>query len=224
MSLGAGRPAAFKIPTIGCPDTLVSSTPTNRRLRALERLNPLIMKILLLGFVELYKPIPVHQAKNILDAKAAVDKEWYGLEQLPAWTVANVKVQKTGHRKGIVRERDGSLCDADSLMPPQETGVGAAVPDILRSCGSPRLYCEGRLWFLRCVYGAAFVSTTNDSHKSSGLLPDCPSLDVVIGYVHHVTNGQTHGKVLNNLWFFWKGICTDTALHDCYGRDRSKRS
>ena len=31
------------------------------------------------------KPIPIHQAMKILDAKAAVDKKWDKLKNLPAW-------------------------------------------------------------------------------------------------------------------------------------------
>ena len=41
------------------------------------------MKILLLRFVELLQAYSCTQEK-ILDAKAAVDKEWNGLEKLPA--------------------------------------------------------------------------------------------------------------------------------------------
>ena len=41
-----------------------------------------------------HKFIPMHQAMKIPDAKAAVDKEWKKLENLPAWDVRKVKSKK----------------------------------------------------------------------------------------------------------------------------------
>ena len=38
-----------------------------------------------------HKFIPMLQAKKILDAKAAVDKEWEKLEKLPTWQLNKVK-------------------------------------------------------------------------------------------------------------------------------------
>ena len=41
--------------------------------------------------------------------------------------------------------------------------------------------------------------------------------------VHHGTSGRNHGPILKNQWLFWKEICTDITLQDCYGRDSSKK-
>ena len=40
------------------------------------------------------KLVPMSQAKNILDANAAVDKEWEKLEKLPAWNLEKVHSRK----------------------------------------------------------------------------------------------------------------------------------
>ena len=42
--------------------------------------------------------------------------------------------RKRGHRNGTNRGNDHSFCDDDGLVPPQELGVGAAVPKIQMSC------------------------------------------------------------------------------------------
>ena len=42
-----------------------------------------------------HKFIPVPQAMNIPDAKAAVDKEWEKLEKMPAWQLDKVKSTKS---------------------------------------------------------------------------------------------------------------------------------
>ena len=41
-----------------------------------------------------HKPSPLLQAVKILDAKAAVDKEWEKLEKLAVWQLTNVKAKK----------------------------------------------------------------------------------------------------------------------------------
>ena len=40
------------------------------------------------------KPIPIHQAMKILDAKAAVDKKWDKLKNLPVWRESHGKSKK----------------------------------------------------------------------------------------------------------------------------------
>ena len=84
-------------------DTLLRLKPTNRRERALGRLNPEIMKISLLRrrsihcvIIILYtRFIPILQAmKKIRDATAALDKVWEKLEKLLAWQVTEVLIEK----------------------------------------------------------------------------------------------------------------------------------
>ena len=47
-----------------------------------------------------HKFIPMPQAMNIPDAKAAVDKEWKTLETIPAWKLEKVKSKKEVTRLG----------------------------------------------------------------------------------------------------------------------------
>ena len=64
--------------------------------------NPKCMKITLLEkdlllwhiTILVHKFIPMSQVMQILDAKAAVDKEWKKLETIPAWDLGKVKSKK----------------------------------------------------------------------------------------------------------------------------------
>ena len=51
------------------------------------------------------KPIPVPQAMEVLNAKAAVDKKWEKHEKLPAWHVTKVKSKKDVIEKAQKEER-----------------------------------------------------------------------------------------------------------------------
>ena len=75
----------------------------------------------------MHKSIPVKQAMKILDASPAFDKESDKVEKLPAWQVTKVKSKKRGHRKGTKRGKDGSCCNNEKLVSPQEIGDGTTV-------------------------------------------------------------------------------------------------
>ena len=102
-------------------DTNVLLRPTNLRSFALGRLEPEIMKILLLrtGFNSLSqynlvnKSIPIPQEMKILDAKAAVDKGSEKLEKIVSMASDECKEQKRGHRKGT---REGKTVHFATLM------------------------------------------------------------------------------------------------------------
>ena len=87
-----------------------------------------------------HKPAPIRQAMRILDAKAAVDKEWEELENSPDWQMTNVKSTKKKRSSKKDLEEGGTVhfCYADGLLPLSELGVGAKVPQTQRSCGTPR--------------------------------------------------------------------------------------
>ena len=76
-----------------------------------------------------HKPFPPHQAMKNPDAKAAGDRDWEWLENLPAWQVTKIKSKREVIEKAQ-RGKDCSLCYIDRPVPPQECGVGAAVPKI----------------------------------------------------------------------------------------------
>ena len=50
-----------------------------------------------------HKFTSVPQAMKILDAKAAVDKEWDKLEILLSWQMTKVRNKRKGHQRGIER-------------------------------------------------------------------------------------------------------------------------
>ena len=52
-----------------------------------------------------HKPVPIPQAMKILDAKAAVDKEWEKVEKLPAWQVPNLRSKRQVIEKARKEER-----------------------------------------------------------------------------------------------------------------------
>ena len=51
-----------------------------------------------------YKIFPMLQAMKILDAKAAVDKEWEKLETIPAWQLDTVKSKEVWKHKETKRK------------------------------------------------------------------------------------------------------------------------
>ena len=59
-------------------------------------------------------------------------------------------------------------CYADGRTPLQELGVGTQIPKVQRTFCTPAWHCERRFWLLRSIYGARFVSITNDGRKSYG--------------------------------------------------------
>ena len=74
-----------------------------------------------------HKFVPMPQAMEILDAKAAVDKEWEKSEKLPAWQLTKVKSQKE-----VILEthREKSpLCYIDGHLASQECGVSKSTKD-----------------------------------------------------------------------------------------------
>ena len=60
-----------------------------------------------------HRPIPIHHAITIPDAKAAVDREWEKLEKLPAWQVTQVKSKKEVIGKA---QKDGRTVHIATLM------------------------------------------------------------------------------------------------------------
>ena len=128
----------------------------NPRERALERLYPQIMKILLLkkgvnslGHHNLvHKPLPIRQAMKIPDAKAQVDKEWGKHEKLPAWQVTKVKSKEVVIQKAQKEGRTVHFAPVmDVCHPLQELRVGAKVPrgDVVKDdSGSYTVFTEQR--------------------------------------------------------------------------------
>ena len=83
------------------------------------------------------KFIPVHQEMKIPDAKAAVDKEWEKLDNLPAWQMAKSKEPKGGPR-GTERAKNSPSCCAAGHLSSQECGVGTIFSAVQRPGCTPR--------------------------------------------------------------------------------------
>ena len=62
------------------------------------------------------------------DAKAAVDKEWEKLENVPAWQLEKVKCNKIVILQAQKREKESPLCYIDGHLSPQESRVGIKAP------------------------------------------------------------------------------------------------
>ena len=57
---------------------------------------------------------------KILDAKAAVDKEWKKSKTLPAWSVEKVKSKKEVILEAQREKKEGPLCHIDGHLSSQE--------------------------------------------------------------------------------------------------------
>ena len=66
--------------------------------------------------------IPMPQAMNIPDAKAAVDKERKKLQKLPAWQLDKVKSKK-GSSKKHKKRKESPLCCTDGHLSLKKCGV-----------------------------------------------------------------------------------------------------
>ena len=108
-----------------------------------------------------HKFIPMPQAMKIPAAKAAVDKEWEKLEQIPAWNKTKVR-----NKSDVIDEarkgRKSSFRLTDGHLSFEECRIGDNAPEKQRSSCAPRRHCERRFWILCSVYRARIISITND--------------------------------------------------------------
>ena len=100
-----------------------------------------------------HKFIPMPQAMEIPDAKAAVDKEWEKHETIPAWQLDKVK-SKNGEEEGWSFWTDKETT-RKSTSPhwwtsviSRKIGVRTNIPEVQRKCRAPRWHCKRRLWSL----------------------------------------------------------------------------
>ena len=107
-----------------------------------------------------HKPAPIRQAMRILDAKAAVDKEWEELENSPDWQMTNVKNKKKEViKKGSRRGRDGPFL------------LRRWTPATFRTWSWSKSSTNTKVvWYSEVMLysRAGFLSITNDGRKSSG--------------------------------------------------------
>ena len=93
------------------------------------------------------------------------------LEKMSAWQVTKVKSKKEVIKKAQKREKDSSFFDTGGLEPPQELGIGATVPKIVKvvRCDVVKHNSGSHAAFT----GAGLVSISNDGCKKCWmLLPD----------------------------------------------------
>ena len=96
-------------------------------------------------------------------AKAAVDKEWEKLENIPAWNLTKVRSKKEvidEARTSGARVHFASLMDICHLKNEEL--------EAKRSSCTPRWYCKRRFWVLCSIHWTRVISITNDSGKSHG--------------------------------------------------------
>ena len=74
-----------------------------------------------------HKFIPMPQAMKILDAKAAVDKEWKKLETIPAWAMLRAKREVILGAKRRTESQFATLMDICHL---KKCGVRAKISEV----------------------------------------------------------------------------------------------
>ena len=96
-----------------------------------------------------HKFTPMPQAMKILDAKAAVDKEWKKLEAGPAWQLEKVKSTKEVSLEAQRDKKERPLCYIDGHLFPQKNAE--LEPKLQKYKGRVVLrgdICKRRLWCL----------------------------------------------------------------------------
>ena len=134
-------------------NTHASLKPTNRRERVWKTLSTKIMKTTLQGkesthwntTISCTNWVPCLKARKIPDAKAAVDREWAKLEQIPAWQLTKVR-----NKKEVIDEarKEGKIFHFASLMDICHLKYSELEPKfqkIQRPSCTPRRHCKR--WF-----------------------------------------------------------------------------
>ena len=88
-------------------------------------------------YKSVHKFVLLPQAKNIPDAKLAVDKEWKKLETSPVWQLDKVRSKKEG---SLAAQRDKKNVHFATLMDIchlKKHGVGTPIPEVQRQSRSP---------------------------------------------------------------------------------------
>ena len=73
---------------------------------------------------------------KILDAKAAVDKEWEKLEKLPAWQLTTERNKRRVILEAQKEKRTAHFCVIDGHLSCQKCGVGAEVSKSTKAASS----------------------------------------------------------------------------------------
>ena len=150
-----------------------------------------------------YQSFPMSQVMKILDAQAAVDKEWKKLGTIPA----------------PKRHKESPLCFTNGHMSPQKRWVGTKITEVSRQSRALERHCKRQLWKLCSVDWTGLVCVPEDCRKRIGyyckiyqvvkdkqlmqylitltynwkMLPDCSKFlkrnVQMFGYVFHDTNG-----------------------------------
>ena len=113
-----------------------------------------------------HKFIPMHQAMKIVDAKAAVDKEWKKLATIPAWDLDKVKSKKEVILKAQRGKNNVHFSTLMDICHLKKCGVGAQITKIQkRQSRAPRGHCKRRLWSLCFFDWTGLVCVPNDRCK-----------------------------------------------------------
>ena len=118
-----------------------------------------------------HEPIAVEDAMKILDAQAAVDKEWINLKRLPAGTSRKPKSEVVPQAKHDLRLLH--LTSLVDLCHPQHSELGEHLHIHTRgeSCAGEQR--QRRRWIQTNIHGARHISFASDSGKKSWIqFPD----------------------------------------------------
>ena len=199
-----------------------------------------------------HKFIAMLQAMNIIDAKAAVEKEWKKLEKLPAWLLTKVRNKNEVIVEGSNKGRKVhfaslmDLCHLKNLELESQfqkyKGRVALRGDIVKDdSGSYAVFTEQGssvsqmtaakvMVIVSRLPGCAGQAADAVSAYTPVKMGDAPSLlkipsqyVKIFGYVFRNTNGPCHSPAWKTQSFLLSEICTVILWQDYYGKMISRK-
>ena len=161
--------------------------------------------------------IPMPQAMKILDAEAAVDKEWKKLETIPTRQLEKVKSKK---EVILEAQRDKKKVHFATLMDICQvfTEQGSSASQMIAAKNHAR-YCKIiELCCSICLHSGKIGGCSKIAQNSKIGMPK------IFGYVFHDTYGQNGGPVLKTPSFLFSEICTIILWQDCYAKGNLRKS
>ena len=89
-----------------------------------------------------HKLIPMPQAMQIPDAKAAVEKEWEKARENTGMAADESQKQEGGHPGSTKRQKESPICNIDGHMPPYKRGVRTQITKLQRQSRAPGGHCQ----------------------------------------------------------------------------------
>ena len=200
-----------------------------------------------------HKIIQMPQTMKILDAKAAVDKEWKMARDDPSMEIGTVKSKK---EVVLEAQRDNKKVHFATLMDichlknaelelkfqkdkgsvvlrrdtvKDDSGAQAAFTE--QGLSAFKMSASKIMNFIARLPGCDGQVADAVSAKTHVKLEDAHRLlkirksecSVCSGYVFYDTNGQNHVEKLKIPWYSLNETCTIIHLPECYGKDNSEK-